>query len=230
MRWYGPNNAVLTVSGDVDTYVVLLLAQKYFGKIAKGPEVKDQIVPTFSLSSFRYISYEDNVKFPMLNISFPTSKARTKDDAALDVLAQVLSGSQGSPLYKAFIESKKAVSASSFQNSRELTGQFQFVIRANANSGLSDIEKDLTTALDEWEKKGVTDDDLTKFRAQYQSQLYNQLSTVQGKGATLASNFTLGKNANEIVAEMQRYLSVTKEDVMKVYTTYIKGKPSVILS
>lgn len=230
MRWYGANNAVLTVAGDVNTEDVLILAQKYFGTIASGPAVLPQKVESFKLTGNRYISYEDNVKFPMLNIAYVTSQLNTKDDAALDILADVLAGSQGSPLYKAFVETKKAVSATAYQYSRELAGQFQIILRANANSSLAELESELKTTLDNWEKKGVSDDDILKFKAQYQSNLYNQLSSVQGKGARLASYFTLTKNANYLKEEMARYLSITKEDVMRVYNTYLKGKPAVILS
>ena len=230
MRWYGPNNAVLTVAGDVSTEQVLGYAQKYFGSIGRGPEVKPQVVAPFKLTASRYISYEDNVKFPMINIAYPTAPANTKDDAALDVLAQIISGTQGSPLYKAFIESKKAVSAQSYQYSRELAGQFQIVLRANPGTNLGEIEKELKTVLDTWEKKGVTDDDLVKFKAQFQSNLYNQLSTVQGKGSTLASYYTLAGNANNLKNEIARYMGITKADVMRVYTTYIKNKPCVVLS
>jgi zinc protease len=230
MRWYGPNNAVLTVAGDVKTEEVLDLANKYFGSIQKGPEVKPQQVTPVKLAGNRYVSYEDNVKFPMLNMAFSSAKMNTKEDAALDVLAEILTGSQGSPFYKAFIESKKAVSASAFQYTRELAGQFQFVIRANPTSQLADIEKEVRNVLAEWEKKGATEDDLSKYKAQYQSDLYNRLSTVQGKGATLASYFTLSGNANNIKEEMKRYLSLTPADVMNVYNTYIKSKPAVTLS
>ncbi|MGZ3884027.1 MAG: M16 family metallopeptidase, partial [Bacteroidia bacterium] len=230
MRWYGPNNAVLTVAGDVNADEVVKLANKYFGTIARGPEVKPQQVEPVKLTENRYISYEDNVKFPMLNIAYVTPKANTKDDAAMDVLAQVLTGTQGSPFYKAFIESKKAVSAQAYQYSRELAGQFQIVIRSNPGTSLADVEKDVKSVLEEWEKKGVTDDDMNKFKAQFQSNLYNRISTVQGKGAILASNFTLAKDANFLKKDIERYMSLTKADVMKAYNTYIKNKPAVILS
>lgn len=230
MRWYGPNNAVLTVAGDVQTEEVLKLANMYFGSIAKGPEVKKQIVPPFTLPSSRYISYEDNVRFPMLNIGWPSAEDKTKEDAALDVLADILAGSQGSPLYKGFIENKKAVSASAYEYSRELAGQFQIVIRANAGAALSEIEKDLQSILGAWEKTGVTEDDLIKFKAQFQSNLYNRLTTVQGKGATLAAYYTLGGDANYLKKEIQRYMSLTRSDIMAAYEKYIKNKPAVILS
>lgn len=230
MRWYGPNNAVLTISGDVKTEDVLVMVQKYFGSIAVGPEVKPQTVQPIKLTVNRYLSYEDNVKFPMINLAFPTVKMNDKDDAALDVLATILAGSQGSPFYKGFIESRKATSANVYQFSRELAGQFQIVIRSNPGTKLSDIENEIQKVLTEWEKKGATDDDIQKYKAQFQSQLYNRLSTVQGKGATLASYYTFTGNANFIKKEIDRYMKVTKADVMRVYQTYIKGKPAVVLS
>lgn len=230
MRWYGPNNAVLTVAGDVNTDQVLEFAQKYFGSIPRGPVVKPQVVAPFALTESRYISYEDNVKLPMLRIAYPTAKMNTKEDVALNVLSNVLSGSQGSPFYKAFIETKKAVGANAFQISRELAGQFQFMIRANPNTSLADMEKELMNVLTEWEKKGVTDDDINKYKASYQSSVYNLLTTVQGKGATLAANFTFTKDANFIKKDLAMVNAITKADVMAVYNKYIKGKKAIVLS
>jgi zinc protease len=229
MRWYGPNNAVLTIAGDVKTDDVLKMVQKYFGTIAAGPAVKAQSVSPVVLSESRYISYEDNVRFPMINMAFPTVKVNDKDDAALDVLASILSGSQGSPFYKGFIESKKASSANTFQFSRELAGQFQIMIRANPGSSLSEIEQEIQKVLNDWEKTGATDDDIAKFKATYRSGLYNRLSTVQGKGGMLASYFTLTGNANYLKKDIEKYMAVTKADVMRVYNTYLKNKKAVVL-
>jgi zinc protease len=230
MRWYGPNNAVLTVAGDVKTEDVLILAQKYFGSIERGAEVKKQIVPPFKLDANRYISYEDNVRFPLLTEGFVTVPSNHKDEAALEVLAEILSGSQGSPFYKAFIESRKAVNAYAYQYSRELGGQFMFSVKANAGTSLVETEKEIKNVLAEWEKKGATDDDLIKYKASYESSLYNRLNTVQGKGASLASYYTLDNDANYIKKEVKAVMAVTKEDVMRVYRTYIKDKPCVVLS
>jgi zinc protease len=230
MRWYGPNNAVLTIAGDVNTDEVVKLAEKYFGSIPRGPEVKPQQIAKVTLSENRYIHYEDNVKFPMIRWAFPTVAARAEDDAALTVLGQILSGSKSSPMYEAFIKSKKAVSASCFQFSRELAGQFDFVIRANAGTPLADIEKELKTTLENWEKTGATDEDIEKFKASFQSSLYDGLATVQGKGSQLAAYYTFTGDGNYLKKEIASYLKVTKADVMRVYNTYLKGKNSVILS
>ena len=70
MRWYGPNNAVLTVTGDVNTANVVKLAEKYFGSIPRGPEVKNMEKQPVMLTENKYISYEDNVRFPLYKVTY----------------------------------------------------------------------------------------------------------------------------------------------------------------
>lgn len=230
MRWYGPNNAVLTVSGDVNTDEVVKLANKYFGSIPRGPEVKNMSKQPAVLTENRYISYEDNVRFPMYKVTYPTVPAMHADEPALDVLSEILSSSKSSPLYLAFIKSQKAVSVNSYNYSRELAGQFEIMIRANAGTKLSEIETLLQETLSNWEKTGATDDDIKKYKASYQTNLYNSLATVQGKGGQLAAYQTFSGNPNYLKIEIANNLKVTKEDVMRVYNTYIKNKFGVILS
>lgn len=230
MRWYGPNNAVLTVSGDVNTNEVVKLAQKYFGSIPRGPEVKNMEKQAVVLNESRYISYEDNIRFPLFKLTYPTVPSMHKDEVALNVLGDILSSSKSSPLYAAFIKSQKAVSAGSYNYSRELAGQFEITIRANADTKLSDIETLLTETLSQWEKTGATNDDIKKYKAAFQSDLYDVLTTVAGKGKRLAAYQTYANNPNYIKTELAENLKVTKEDVMRVYNTYIKGKHAVVMS
>lgn len=230
MRWYGPNNAVLTVAGDVYTDEVLKLANKYFGSIPRGPEVNPQKVTPVVLNENRYISYEDNVKFPLIKIAFPTIESNHPDESALVMLGQLLSGSKSAPLYEGFIKSKKATTASAYQYSRELAGQFEINVRANAGTSLADVEKDIILFLDKWEKAGIADEDIEKLKTSFQSSLYEGLSTVQGKGAQLAAYQTFTGDANYLKTDVANYLKVTKTDIMRVYNTYIKGKNAVLLS
>ena len=72
LRWYGPNNAVVTVGGDVTTADVVKLVEKYFGSIPRGPKVDKTILPPVVLKSDRYASFTDNyAKLPMLSCAMP---------------------------------------------------------------------------------------------------------------------------------------------------------------
>jgi zinc protease len=230
LRWYGPNNATLTVAGDVNTADVIRLAEKYFGPIPAGPEVKPQSFPAPVLDKDRYISYEDNIRSPMLSISYPTVPSYSADEAALDILADVLGGGKSSIFYQNFVKSQLAISASVYHPTAELAGTMDITIRTFPDKPLSQMDSLVRYSFTEFEKRGVTDDDVKKFQASYEANMINSLSSVQGKGATLASYQTFTGNPNQIVKDLERYNKVTKEDVMRVYNKYIKGKYAVVLS
>jgi zinc protease len=230
MRWYSPNNATLTVSGDVNVADVLKYAEKYFGPIPSGPEVKPQTFAPVALDKDRYISYEDNVRAPQISFTFPTVAARTEDEPALDVLADVLAGSKSSVFYQNFVKSEMAQQANVNTPTQELAGNLTITIRTFPNKTLAQMDSLVRATLVQFEKRGVTDDDIQKFKAGFEAQMINSLTSVQGKGAMLASYQTFTGNPNYITKEMERYNKVTKEDVMRVYNKYIKNKYAVILS
>ena len=93
MRWYGPNNAVVTVGGDVKTKDVVKMVEKYFGTIPQCPKVEKTILPSPVLEKDRLVSMTDQyAKLPLLYCAMPTVAARHKDEVALDCLAEILVG------------------------------------------------------------------------------------------------------------------------------------------
>ena len=230
LRWYGPNNAVLTVGGDVNTKQIVQLTEKYFGSIPKGPDVTKTIVPTVALDQDRYVSYEDNIRFPMLYITYPTVPRFHPDEAPLDALAQILGGGKTSLLYKNFIKKSKAVMANAGHPSSELAGEFSFAIQSFPETRLDSVEAILRQTLAEFDKRGVTDDDIAQFHATREAEIIKDLSSVDGKVSQLANFQTFAPTANYLPQELKRYQSVTKADVMRVYNQYVKGKHAVVLT
>lgn len=230
LRWYGPNNATLTVAGDVNTADVLKMAEKYFGPIPRGAEVKSQTLTPVVLEQDRYISYEDNIRMPQLNFTFVTVPMNHPDEPALEVLTDILGGSKASIFYKNFVKSQMAQSANVYNYGKELAGEFNITIRTTHDKSLAQMDSLVRASLTEFEKRGVTDDDLKKFKSSMEAQIINSLASVQGKGRTLAASQTFTGNPNYLKKEMELYNKVTKEDVMLVYNTYIKNKHTVVLS
>lgn len=230
LRWYTPNNATLTVSGDVKTVDVLKLAEKYFGPIPSGPEVKKLLVPPVVLTANRYLSYEDKVAAPQLAVYIPTVRTTHEDEPPLDVLANILGGTKSSIFTKNFINSGIAQFAEVAHPTYELSGEFAFIIRGFEETKLSVLDSLLYISLKEFEKRGVTDEDLKIFKANNETQVIENLSGIQGKGERLSYNELFTGNPNYIVNDLKRYNAVTKEDVMRVYKKYIQDKYAVILS
>lgn len=231
LRWYGPNNATITIGGDVNTQEVVKLAEKYFGSIARGPEVKPVTVPPVQLDKTRYVSYVDNyARLPMLNITYPTVRDYHPDIPALQALGQVLGQGRNSVLFQQFTKKQLALQASTFAYPGELTGEFHVILMPTPGKSLADMEKLYYAALDSFEARGVTDDDITKFKGGIESSLINGLQSVSGKVSQLAAFETFTGNPNKMADLLKMYQAVTKQDVMRVYNQYIKGKNALILS
>lgn len=231
LRWYGPNNAVVTVGGDLDTRQTLALVEKYFGSIPRGPEVSATQLPAPVLTSDRYVSMiDDYAKIPMLYSVLPSVPSYSSDEAALDCFADIFGGSNTSVLYQRLVKTQKATRAFSFNMTSELAGTLQFAIMPKTGTPLADIEKELRACLLEFETKGVSDEDIARFRQKMEANMINELESVDGKVSQLAEFFTFTGNANYIRENLRRYTSVTKEDVMRVFNQYVKGKPMLVLS
>ena len=95
---------------------------------------------------------------------------------------------------------------------------------------LADFEQEMRTILDEFASEGVSDNDLAKIKASFESSFINGLTSVSGKVSQLADYQTIAGNANYINEDLNRYLEVTKEDIMRVFNKYIYNKPGVLLS
>lgn len=231
LRWYGPNNATLTIGGDVNPSEVVKLAEKYFGSIPRGPEVKNMKLPAPVLESNRFVTLVDNyARVPQLSITYPTVPNYDADEPALACLAQVLGQGKNSVFYQEITKNQKALSVSAFNSGSELAGQFSISLTPAPGASLADSKKLIDDAIKVFEARGVTDEDIEKFKGGFESQFINRLQSVSGKVSQLAAYQTFTGNPNMIGKELARYTSVKKEDVLRVYNKYIKGKPAVILS
>ena len=231
LRWYGPNNATLTIGGDINPTEVVKLAEKYFGPIPRGPEVEKVIVPAAKIESNRYASYTDNyAKVPMLAVIYPTVPLYDKDMGALSCLAQVLGQGRNSMLYQQLVKKKLALQSSASSQLSELAGEFFFQFIPMPGKSLHQMDSLFRNALDSFEARGVTDDDIAKFKGGIEAQQINGLQSVSGKVSQLAAFQTFSGNPNKIADLLKMYTSVTKEDVLRVYNQYIKDKGGVFVS
>ena len=229
LRWYGPNNAILTIGGDFDRAETLRWIDKYFGPIPRGPAVEPMEKAPAVLDADRYISMEDNVKLPLLSKSLPTVYFRHPDEAALDALANILGQGQNSLFYQNIEKTKIALSATASHSCDELSCTFGMGGMPSEGHTIDDVKQAIEESLREFETRGVTDDDLARFKNRAVSNSIFGLQSVAGKVSYLAIMETLTGNPNDIGANLERVEAVTKADVMRVYEQYVKDKPALFL-
>ena len=232
LRWYGPNNAVLTIGGDIDVPQTLAWIVQYFGSIPRGPDVEPAPKAPAQLASTRYISMEDNVALPMLSMNYSTAHRFHADEAPLDVLSSILGTGKTSLLYKNLVKNKIAVQASANHPCAELACTFTVTALPNPAAGktLGDLEKIVRDSFAEFEARGATDDDLERAKMNLVSGMIFGLESVSGKVSSLAHYETLMGDPSYTSVDVARYQNVTKEDVMRVYNQYIKESHAVVMS
>ncbi|MBN4075356.1 MAG: peptidase M16 [SAR86 cluster bacterium] len=231
LRWYGPNNATLTIGGNVDETDVLNLVKQYFGEIPAGPEVLLDSQELITLDEDRYVSYVDeNIRFPALLFTYPTVPLNHPDKVALEALNEVITGGRKSVFYKDFILTNKAIAATGFNNTMELAGSLTFYVMPFPGTPLSQFEEEIRAVLTNFNEDSISDEDLQIYKAQQEAGLINSLASVSGKVSQLAYYQTFYNNPNIIPEELEAIQNLTKDDILRVYNTYISGKAAVIQS
>jgi len=232
LRWYGPNNAALSIGGDIDPIATLELVNKYFGSIPAGPDVENLPTQPGSLDSDRHVTLEDNIHLPAIALIIPTVYGYHADEAALESAAKIMGQGKASLLYQRLVQTGRAVSASVSHRCRELACEMMFIVIQNPASGetLAEMEAAIRETMDEFASREVSEDDLQKFKAEFESGRVFSLQSVAGKVSTLAAFQTYTGSPAGIGEDIQRYLNVQTGDVKRVFNQYIAGKPSVILS
>ncbi len=230
--WYVPNNVVLTIAGDIDVAQTKSWVKKYFAEIPAGetipklatqPAKLDETVKRFHIDNF--------AQAPLLTMVWPTVPQYHDDYYALQVLSQYLSEGKNAPLNKVLIDEKKLTSnLYLYGYDAELAGQLQLQVMAFNGVDLNAVYAGIEEALARFEKEGIAPEDLARIKAGQETEFYQGLSSVLGKGFQLAQYEIFAGNAAFISQDVKKILGVSQEDVMRVYRTYLKDKPYVATS
>ncbi len=248
-KYYGPSNATLVVSGDIDVAQTKALVNKYFAEIQSSPKPAALKKQPIVLAETKRAVYEDRLaNMPMLSMSFPTVEEYSKDSYALQFLGRILS-SRKSALYKVIVEEKKLAPAgggggggfgrggfgggtavSANQRSREVAGAFQISVRPFPNVKLGDVESAIMEGLARFEKEGFSVQDVERQKAGLEFRYYQGIGSVFGKATQLGNANAMTGNPDFPATDIQNTMKVTKDDVLAAYNKYIKGQKFVLLS
>ncbi|MCW5519472.1 insulinase family protein [Aureitalea sp. L0-47] len=231
-EYYGAANASLVIAGDINIEETKQLVEKWFGEIPSGPKVAPLTPMPVTLSETKSLSFADNfAKLPELRMVFPSVEQYNKDEYALQVLGQLLSGSKKSPLYKTVVEEGKlAPNVGSYNNSSELAGEFVFRVRANEGVALGDVKNAINDGLNRFETDGFSDNELQRIKAELETQLYYGVATVLNKAFQLVQDNEFGNDPGYITKRAKYLQEISREDVMRVYEKYIKDRHYVMTS
>jgi len=229
--YYAPNNATLSIAGDFDPAQAKLLVAKYFGAIPRGPAItRRTTVPAVVIPRDTFLVLEDKVQLPRVFYTWPTVKLFAPDDAALDILAQVLANDKNSRLYKKLVyDLQVAQSVSAFQHSQRLTGKFQLDVLPKPEQSTAGIDKLVQAEIAGIINNGITQRELVRAQNSYRAQFLDRIASVLGKADALNSYNYFAGTPDYVQQDAARYDRVTAADVQRVARTYL-GKPKIVLT
>jgi zinc protease len=233
--YYRPRNASLALAGDVDTGVAFELAAKYFGEIEAGdeppPVAARQPAP---ITVERRLLLEDRVELPRLYICWHSPSLFGKDDAELDLVAEVLASGKTSRLYQTLVyQQRMATEIAASQNSRELGGFFQVIATAAPGRTLAELECAISAAITQLAAEGPTAQEIERCLAQAEANFVFRLQTVGGFGGKSdqlnAYNVFLG-DPGFFDRDLDRYRRVTPTSLQRAAGEWLKPEHRVSLS
>lgn len=231
-KYYSPSNATLVVAGDINVGQIKKWIEKYFAEIKSGPAPEPLPLMPVTLKETVRSYCEDNLaNAARMWMVYPTVEKYNKDAYALEFFGRIFAGSKKSPLYKVIVEEKKLASdAYAVQGSKEIAGTFVITAVGFPNIKAGDIEDAVKEAFQRFEKEGFTDKDVERQKAGMEYDFYGTSATVSAKAALLGDYNILCGSPDYMATDLKDRMSVTKEDVWRVYNKYIKGKNYLIPS
>ena len=218
---YAPNNAVLSIAGDVDRKQITGWVEKYFGAIPANPNLPvalpDMTVPPTLGGEIREV-VPDRVPLPRIHWGFRGPVFGDPRLDALDLAGQILAGGKGSRLHKRLVRDEQLAQDVAFFSMGLVAGASVTAGFATARPGvdLVQLEAAFWEELQKMTREPVSDDELARAKALTEADELGALQQVAEKADRLSMYATLFDDPGMINSILPRYLSTTAEQIQAV--------------
>jgi len=213
---YAPNNAVLSVVGNITAKEIKPLVEKYFGDIEKRKIAESNIAKEPKQTEPRELTVKRDVPNDTIYKAYHMCARMDKDYHASDLLSDVLSNGDSSRLTRKLIKEQKLFLELNayIMGSRD---EGLFIISGKPNDGVNikDAEKAIDKEINLLIKEGVDEQELQKVKNKVESSLIFAQMNILNKAMNLGISETLN-DANDINTEIDKYLKVKTKDIVRV--------------
>ena len=226
--YYAPNNATLTVVGDLDAREIRELVQQYFGDI---PPAQDPPAPSCDWSvgteAQEMVRPDPLANLPMVAVAYRFPAHDDVDTPALSLLDLILGSGESSRLNRALVrENKSAVQAQTLMMPRRLSSTLLVVAIANQGANVDDLKQQMHDEIARIAQEGVTEEELQKAKNTYRSRnVFGRQTTYQV--AEQVQHFVhYHRSLDDMHTDLERYLSVTRDDILRAAGKYLARENS----
>ena len=229
--YYVPNNAILSIAGDIDVDETKALIDKYFSAIPRGAEPPRIDIVEKPLGGEIRDTVFDNVPLPALVMGYRGVARSDEDFYAVSLLNQVLSQGRSSRLNKALVDEQElSVQVGSFPAYSQDPGlAIAYAVTRPGTTDLRPVEEAFDAEVTKLQTELISDREYQKLRNQVEVEAISSYGSVAGIAESLADNEMFLGDANLINTETERYLAVTKEDIRRVAREYYGKDNRIVL-
>jgi len=215
--YYGPNNAVIAIAGDVNTQAALEKVKSYFGNIPAGPPItKYEAFTAKRAGSARQVA-QDRVPQARIYKIWNMPAWGTKCADNLDLISDILASGKTSRFYKRLVyEDQIATEVSAYVDTREIAGLFTVYATAKPGEDLKKVEKALDEELAKFIAEGPTETELQRVKAQYLANFVRgseRIGGFGGKSDILIRNEVFGGTPDYYKTTLQHVNGATAADL-----------------
>lgn len=230
-KFYVPENAILSIAGDIDVPAAKKLIEAYFGPIPRGKEKIDRItIVEPPLAAEIRDTILDDVQLPGVMMAYRIPAQGTPDFYAIELMSMVLSDGESSRFNKKCVEeTQSAMYVGAFPFSTEDPGlSFVFGI-ANAEVDPLRLESEVNEEFEKIQNELISEKEFSKVRNMLENNFLGNFRSMIGIAENLANYEMYFGDANLINTELDRYMKVTREDIQRVAKKYFNTDNRVVL-
>ena len=227
--YYAPNNAVLTVAGDVDVNEVKKMVEKHFAGIPSQPlPARADLTEPPQTKEKRVTQTDKLAKLPALATGYHLPAQNSPDFPAMALLVQVLQGDDSSRWYQRLVKEKELTldltgALNYFGNEFDYTGPMIMTTRATYKPGhtADEVIREIDAVIADITSKGVTDKELADAKVRYRSNFYSQLESSFGKTHLLSVLALFRDDPQQINSLLTPFENVTAAQVKAAAAKYL---------
>jgi len=229
--FYVPNNATLTIAGDLDYAQTEKWVREYFSAIPKGAKeiYRPTVVEPKKTAEIRDIIY-DNIQIPAVIQAYNLPKQTDADSYAMSMLSTYLTGGNSSLMTKELVDKQqKALALAAIPLELEDGGVFIMYGITNMGVEPKDLETEIDKLIKQVQDEGISDRDFAKLQNIIENNLVSGNSSMAGIAQNLAESHVIFGDTGFINKQMELYNKVTKADLQRVAKEYLNLDGRVVL-
>lgn len=229
--FYVPNNAVLSIAGDIDLASTKKLIATYFATIPRGAT---EVPRPTQVEPLNKGEVRDTVwgkdQLPMVVQAYHIPAQGTPEYYAIDMLNQLLSQGESSRLNKSLVDEKQlALFSGAFTYNTEHPGLTLAYSLANMGIDPLKVEEAMNDEFERVKTEPISDKEFQKLRNQIENDFVSRNGSVAGIAESLANYHMYFGDANLINTEIDKYYAVTKQDLVNAAKKYYTKDNRVVL-